>query len=88
MGPVRVAADVAVEVVDGEAVLLHLPSGRWYALNATGTRIWELLVATGDPEAVVAAMADEYDVDPDTLRRDVDALIRALRQAGLVVDGG
>jgi hypothetical protein len=40
--------DVLDEVFDGEAVLVNLRTGRYYALDAAATTIWTAVVA-GDP---------------------------------------
>jgi hypothetical protein len=81
---VRIPGDVVSEQLDGEAVVLNLRTGVYYALNPTGTRIWELLAAHGDPEAVVTSMLAEFEVSPQRLRDDVSVLIGALLERGLV----
>jgi hypothetical protein len=40
--------DVLDEVFDGEAVLVNLRTGRYYALDAAATVIWQAIVA-GEP---------------------------------------
>lgn len=40
--------DVLDEVFDGEAVLVNLRTGRYYALDARATDVWRAVVA-GDP---------------------------------------
>jgi hypothetical protein len=37
---------------DTEAVLLHLETKRYYSLNETGARLWELLATTELPDAL------------------------------------
>ena len=72
--------------VEGETVLLDLERQHYFSLDEVGARVWALLGEHGgDVEGVVAAMLAEFDVDEQTLRRDVDALIAQLRSAGLVV---
>ncbi len=83
---IRIAPDVLYQSVDDESVLLNLGNDHFYALDDVGTRMWQILVDTGQPEAVVAQMVREYKVDAETMRRDLDKLIEELRQAGLVAD--
>jgi hypothetical protein len=67
----------------GSAFLLHVPTGRYYGLNATGLVVWRALDGGADPAAALSA---EYPgVDPDLLRRDAEALIERLTGAGLVL---
>ena len=37
------SGDVVHRLIQGEAVLLDLASGRYFGLNATGAALWELL---------------------------------------------
>jgi hypothetical protein len=71
--------------LDGETVLLDLHSGVYYGLDPIGTRVWNLLMDHHTVEQVYAIMADEYDVDPEALRRDVLALVGELCERGLAV---
>lgn len=81
---VRPSRDVVSRDLAGEAVLLDLATGTYYGLDGVGTRIWSLLGDHERLDGVVAAMLDEYDVDEDRLRDDVAALVRQLRDRGLV----
>jgi|SRR5829696_7467917 len=47
--------DVIDEVFDGEAVLVHLRTGLYYALSPAGTVLWRLLGAGRRPSVVAAA---------------------------------
>lgn len=83
---VRPAAHVVTEVLDGEAVLLNLESGRYYTLNPTGTRMWQLLCEMHEPQKVLTALVGEYPVEPGTLSQHLDELVAALVEAGLACD--
>lgn len=57
---------VIEEAFDGEAVLVHLGTGCYYALNAAGTAVWELVREGRTPaqvRAVVAAARGAADAD-------------------------
>ena len=49
--------DVIDEVFDGEAVLVHLRTGFYYALSPTGTAFWRLLAPGRSPAAIAASVA-------------------------------
>ncbi len=78
------APDVLLQEQDGEAFLLHVASGRYFGLNRTGLTIWQAIVDEEDP---LQALAQRWPAVPDDVRRrDVDALLTALLDAGLVRD--
>ena len=80
----RVPDDVILRDLAGEALLVHLGTGTYFGLDATGTRIWHLLAEHGAREKVVAPMLQEFDVEEAQLRRDLDALIAQLLEKGLL----
>jgi hypothetical protein len=81
---VAVADDVVYEVLDGEAVVLDLTSGTYFALNSTATRLWQLVERDGDVEKILEMMRAEYEVDPAVLDRDLRTLVDDLRAKGLL----
>ncbi|HEX4784354.1 MAG TPA: PqqD family protein [Candidatus Sulfotelmatobacter sp.] len=70
--------------LEDETVLLELKKGMYYGLNAVGTLIWEMVQQPRSLEALYAAVLDQYNVDPETGKRDVLRLIEEMRMAGLV----
>jgi hypothetical protein len=82
---VKPAPEVAFVEVEGEMVLMDPGGERYYALDAVGARCWQLFVEHEDIDAVVATMLAEYDVEEETLRTDIGALMEQLQAAGLVV---
>ncbi|PYR95022.1 MAG: PqqD family protein [Acidobacteria bacterium] len=81
----RLSPDVVFRDLEGEAVILDLASGRYFGLNAVGTRIWTLLDAGMPIERIVQTLAEEYDADAAQIDRDVKALIENLSSRGLIV---
>lgn len=67
--------------LDGESVLLDLDSGMYYGLNGVATVVWNRVVAGGevDVDQLVAEVVDEFAVEPDRARREVEAFVEALR---------
>ena len=61
------------------AVLLHLPSGRRTALSDTGTRVWQVIVASGAEGTngvnIGATLGPEYGLDPTIITHDVCGLV-------------
>jgi len=79
-----VNADVVSRVLDGEAVLLDLASGRYLGLNAVATRVWELLGAGKAFAAIRVTLLDEFEVPAEVLERDLDQLFADLLGRGLI----
>jgi hypothetical protein len=72
-------------VVDGEAVIVHVDSSHYYALNRTGTFVWSLLAeAPRTIDEVTERVADDYGVPRDTARADVEQVLHDLLGEGLV----
>ena len=67
-----------------EGVLLHLNTKRYYSVNETGARLWELLQDQGQPRRMAAALMDEYDVDAPHALATVVTFVEHLYQAGLI----
>jgi hypothetical protein len=78
------SADVVSRVLDGEAVLLDLASGKYLGLNEVATRVWELLDGDRAFGAIRAALLDEFAVQPEVLDRDLDQLFAELTARGLI----
>jgi hypothetical protein len=71
-------------LVDGETVMFSPGQGAYFGLDPVGTRVWELLEQPRSIDDVCAALRSEFDVDAETCRADVEALIERLREAELV----
>ena len=79
----EIPASVLFREVDGQMVLLNLESEQYYGLNAVGADIVTRLTSQ-TYGAAFSALARDYDVEPEVLRRDSDNLVDALQQAGLL----
>jgi len=87
----RSRPDLKARVVDGETVLLDRAGGRVHQLNVTASFVWSKLDGSASPRDVATAVAEAFDVDPQTAVRDVDALLEQFRALNLLtvdVKGG
>jgi hypothetical protein len=84
----RRGADVAARRLEDEVVLVNLRTNHIYSLNATGSRVWELLDQPRSRDEVVDALVEEFEVDRGTLERETDELLSSLHEANLVAAGG
>lgn len=81
---VSAADDVLFRKFRDEAVLLHLGTERYFSLNDTALRTWELLTSGETTAATAVALAGEYDVDLAVARGDVDSLVTELQRLQLI----
>ena len=71
-------------LVDGDVVALDVEKGVCFGLNATGSRVWEMLDQAQCGRQMCARLMQDYAVDPATCEREVLELIHALVAEGLV----
>jgi len=69
---------------DGDSVLLHSESELYFGLDEIGTRVWEGLESREPLDGVLAALTDDYAVNPAQVRSDVGELFERLRDARLI----
>jgi Coenzyme PQQ synthesis protein D (PqqD) len=81
---VRVPEHVLVRYLDGETVLLNLESEKYFGLDRTGTRMWELATDATSLEAAYGKLSEEFEVNPETLRTHFVELMEQLRENGLL----
>ena len=75
---------VLVRFLDKESVLLNLETERYYGLDETGTRMWQVLTAAPTIEAAYQELQSEYDVDGELLREHMTDLLSGLVDNGLL----
>lgn len=81
---VAVPGHVLVRVLDGESVLLNLNTERYYGLDRTGTRMWQLVTESPSIDAAYGLLLAEFDVDPELLRSNLSDLLARLIDNGLL----
>jgi hypothetical protein len=56
----------------------------YYGLDEVGAEIWRLIQTPTTIDAIVTALVDTYDVDPDRCRTDTIALLENLAARELI----
>jgi Coenzyme PQQ synthesis protein D (PqqD) len=84
MDRVIVPSHVLVRVLDKESVLLNIETERYFGLDETGTRMWQLVTAAPKVEVAYQQLLDEYDVEPELLRENLTDLLGRLVENGLL----
>ena len=84
----RAVDDVIEREVAGEVFLVPI-RGRLadlhdlFVLNEVGRWLWRRLDGSQSVDALVAGVVEEFEVDDDRARADVDAFLNELQAAGL-----
>jgi hypothetical protein len=75
---------VLVRFLDREAVLLNLETERYFGLDETGTRMWQVVTAAPRIHAAYEELLAEFDVEPEELRANFAELLNRLMDNGLL----
>jgi hypothetical protein len=81
----NLAPEVLFQRFEGKGLLVDLDGERVYQLNATGTRLAELIEANLSLDEMLSTLTSEYQASPDELARDVHALLHELLEEKLIV---
>jgi hypothetical protein len=71
--------------LDEETIVVDPARRQVHLLNETAARVWELCATPRSLDQLVTALADEYEVSADELRKDVGDLLASLGDRHLVV---
>lgn len=75
---VRFADDVFAQDVDGEMVLLDMNTENYFGLDSVASDIWKLLQEGKTIQETYDALLAMYDVEPETLKNDLETFIKTL----------
>lgn len=78
------STDISVRTLGDETIVLHLRTSKYLTITGVGTRLFELLVEDRSVDDLVGTVVEEYDVEADVARRDIDAFLADLRTAQLL----
>ena len=76
--------DLRLTAIDGEGVVLHLGSRRYFSVNETGVTILEALVAPRTLDDLIASVTTEYDVTAVAAEQSVREFVERCREAQLI----
>lgn len=81
---VNAAANQISSNLSQESVILNLENGSYYSLNEVGTRIWQIIQEPTSVEKIATILQEEYEVDRDECQQSILALLKDLKQHGLI----
>jgi len=80
----RPSPDVLSQRYDDSVVLLNLGTDRFFHLNRTGARFWELLDKGSNVTEIHEILSREFDIEEMQLTAEISRLIAELRAEELV----
>jgi hypothetical protein len=80
----RIAPELAWQVVDGEGVIVDLPRRSMLGLSPSAAFIWSRIDKASEDE-IAAELARAFDVDEARAQADVRGFLTLLRERGFVV---
>jgi hypothetical protein len=80
----RIAQELAWQVVDGEGVVVDLPRRCMLGLSPSASFIWSR-IETATEDEIAAELARAFDVDEARAQADVRGFLALLRERGFVV---
>jgi len=79
---------VMSEVLDGEAVIIDMASGRYHAASGVAGTIWQAIGAGATFDAILTEVRRRHSGVPGDAAAAVEGFIEQLTQANLVQEGG
>jgi len=79
----RTAGLVSTEV-DGETVILSIDEGRYFGINAIGSRIWALIEPPIRIDDLITALMQEFEIDRPNCTADVLEFIDEMQKQNIV----
>ena len=72
--------------IDEEIVVMRLDNGDFFSMSGTAAATWRLIDGTRDRDALLSALAEEFDGNASGIAADVDEFLGQLRDLGLIAD--
>jgi hypothetical protein len=71
---------------DNEQLLIHPDTGRFFRLNVTAGRLYELLGSGASLESARDALLAEFDVPPQELDAEIERIVKSMQEEQLLVE--
>lgn len=67
-----------------DVILVNTETDQYFALDEIGSKVWVKFAAGDSLETIVEAILEEYDVEEEDLKRDLESLQQACYEQGLI----
>jgi len=68
-----------------ELVMMDIEKGKYFSLNPVATRIWDILEKPLSAEELCLQLIEEYEVDEEQCRKQVEELLEEMLKLGLII---
>ncbi|HET6363079.1 MAG TPA: PqqD family protein [Gemmatimonadota bacterium] len=79
--------EVVADVIDGEAVIMNLKTGKYFSSEGTGSDCWEALAAGLSVAQLVDQLTENYTADRTTIEAAVAEFVQDLVSHMLIAPG-
>lgn len=69
-----------------ELVMMDMDKGKYFSLNPVATRIWDLLADPMSVEELCNLLMDEYEVEANQCKKDVEDVIAKMKKLNIVLE--
>lgn len=84
-GPIyRLSGKALFTAVGEDIVALNVDDGQCYGMEKVTAAVWRLLDTPMSIDQLCERLVEQYAVDPDTCRADIERLFGQLRSEGLI----
>lgn len=71
--------------IGDEIVLLTVESGKYFKVDAVGSRIWEIIKEPTKIESLCNALTEEYDIALEECFKDITPFLEKLQEDNLIL---
>jgi hypothetical protein len=79
-------AQLVAEIIEGEAIIVHLETGTYYSLRESAAFLWERLQEGSDRADLLAAMKAHFASLPENAELDLQNFLEELLRDGLLIE--
>ena len=79
------APAVVSEIIDGEAIIMHISSGHYFSAPATGSLVWSWIEQGADTRSIVQRLAARFSAPQATLSEALSTFVSDLLAHDLIV---
>jgi len=77
---------IAYRMIDDEVIVVNLEKSNFHTFNAVGAFIWDRLDGENSVKMIIHDVADEFDVDTETAKKDTIEFINSMLNEDLLIE--
>ena len=81
---IKQSEEILFQDIEDELIILNISDENYLGLDQVGTRMWNVLLNSNTTKQAYDQLLEEYDVEPTTLKKDLNNFINNLIENNLV----